>query len=204
MKIHSGVMGLILAMVCCSYSTESTFGQADITSNQSSSTSNKNSSGKVSEFQKKFFTGNTSVNRSVSFKKDGKRVSITENANGITVSIDGKSVKASNAAELQRKSPEAYILYKERIGAATAEATIKGSGDASSSAKNQSDSQSNSRQGSFSGGGATGGGGASGSVNGQSDSIKSLKSNLNQLRNENANNPQLRRLLDNMLQNVGN
>ena len=204
MKIHSGVVGLILAMVYCSCSTESTFGQANITSNKSSSASSKNSSEKVSEFQRQFVTGNTSVNRSVSFKKDGKRVSITENANGITVSIDGKSVKARNAAELEKLSPEAYRLYKERIEATSAKATIKGSADASSSATSQSNSQEKSNKGSVSRGGATGGGGASSSGNGQSDSSKLLKENLNQLRNENANNPQLRNLLDKMLQNVGN
>lgn len=62
---------------------------------------------------------NTSVkgSRSVSYMKNGKKVSITENASGINVSVDGKRFKAKNSAELKKRFPDAYRLYDEAIGA---------------------------------------------------------------------------------------
>lgn len=169
------IAGLLIAMIHCSCWTEATLGQANSQSKKSSSTSSVKGSRNASGFQRQFSTGNTSVSRSISFKKDGRRISITENADGITVSIDGESVQARNADELKKKSPEAYRLYKERIGAASASASMSASGGASSSATGQSNSQGSSNASGISGGGAFGGGGASGSGNGQSGSQGQFK-----------------------------
>ena len=73
-----------------------------------------------------------SGSRSVSFTKDGNRVSISENAYGISVSTNGKTVRANNVYELKKNFPAAYRLYDEHIGGAqfggSARASTNGSG----------------------------------------------------------------------------
>ncbi len=82
-----------------------------------------------------FTRGSSSTSSSISFKKDGKMVSIKENGSGITVTVDGKSVRARNVADLKRQHPDAYQLYVEKPGVAIASAggSAAASGSASSS-----------------------------------------------------------------------
>ena len=112
MKLYSSGMTLIVAITCSICLSDSTYGQGVVRS--SGSTNVK-----------------TSGSRSVSFSKDGKKVSITENSDGIRVSIDGKTVQAKDAAELKDKHPDAYRLYDEHIGAASYSASGRAEGKGS-------------------------------------------------------------------------
>ena len=67
-----------------------------------------------------------SGSRSVSFMNNGKRVAVRENASGISVSVDGKTVRATNADELKEKHPEEFRLYAQHIGAAQTRASAGG------------------------------------------------------------------------------
>jgi len=69
-----------------------------------------------------------SVSRSVSFKKDGKRVSIRETPAGITAKIGGKTIRAKDLEDLKYKSPEAYDLYNDRMGSTFAKASASAKG----------------------------------------------------------------------------
>ncbi len=84
--------------------------------------------------------GSGSSSSSMSFKKDGMRVSIKENRSGITVTVDGESVRARNVDELKQQHPEAYQLYVEKPGFAIASGggSASGSGSGSSSSTNGS------------------------------------------------------------------
>ena len=81
------------------------------------------------EFQQQS-SSRASTSRSVSFTKNGKRFSITENAEGITVSTNGHSVRAKNVAELKKRFPDAYALYEEGMGKATTSARASAFGSA--------------------------------------------------------------------------
>lgn len=80
--------------------------------------------------------GSIATSSSISFKKDGKLVTITENGSGITVTMDGDSVRARNVDELKRQHPDAYRLYVEKpgfaIGSAGGSASASGSQSSSS------------------------------------------------------------------------
>ncbi|MEL7337938.1 MAG: hypothetical protein AAFN70_17210, partial [Planctomycetota bacterium] len=56
-----------------------------------------------------------SGSRSASFLRNGKRVSVSESASGITVDIGGHRVKAKDAFELKKNFPESYRLYDEGL-----------------------------------------------------------------------------------------
>jgi hypothetical protein len=56
-----------------------------------------------------------SSSRSVSISENGKQITITENDRGITVRANGRAMRARNAAELARRSPEAFRLYNEHF-----------------------------------------------------------------------------------------
>ena len=77
----------------------------------------------------------------MSFKKDGKKISIEENGSGITVTANGKSVSARNLDELKQQYPEAYQLYIEKpgfaIGSSGGSASGSGSGGANSMSSEQ-------------------------------------------------------------------
>lgn len=60
---------------------------------------------------------NASLSRSVSVSENGRNVSIAEDNGGITVTIDGRVIRAANETELRRKNAEAHRLYKEHLGA---------------------------------------------------------------------------------------
>ena len=108
-----------------------THGFADSASAQRSSSPRKNSGGESSSFTR----GSSSTSSSISFKKDGKLVSIKENGSEITVTVDGKSVRARNVDELKHQHPDAYQLYVEKPGFAIGSAggSARGSGSGSSS-----------------------------------------------------------------------
>ncbi|MCA9175861.1 MAG: hypothetical protein KDB14_15355 [Planctomycetales bacterium] len=75
-------------------------------------------------------SSSASASRSVSFSKDGMRVSIAENAAGITVSVNGHSVRAKNVAELEKRFPDAYRLYEEGMSKARTSARASAGGSA--------------------------------------------------------------------------
>ena len=93
----------------------------------------RNNSGSESN---SFTRGSSSASSSISFKKDGKMVSIKENGAGITVTVDGRSVRARNVDDLKQQHPDAYQLYVEKpgfaIGSAGGSASASGSGSSSS------------------------------------------------------------------------
>ena len=190
-----------------------------------------------------------SASRSVSFTKNGRRVSISENASGITVNVNGKRFRAKNPVELKRRYPDAYRLYDEHIGAAQSRGTARGFAKGSagsagsvaglpmqpnaSSTENRSVSViDNGKKISITQNKT----GITVSVNGkrvraknvaelkkkfpdafkvyekhlggtdggalQSDATSLLQEELGRLRDENADNPQLRNLIDGMIRNV--
>lgn len=59
--------------------------------------------------------------RRIEFNDRGKSVLITEDGSGITVSVDGRVVKAANAAELSKKDARAFELYDKAFGVKDAE-----------------------------------------------------------------------------------
>jgi len=80
--------------------------------------------------------GSVATSSSISFKKDGKLVTIAENGSGITVTMDGDSVRARNVDDLKKHHPDAYRLYVEKpgfaIGSAGGSASASGSQSSSS------------------------------------------------------------------------
>ena len=104
---------------------------ADSASAQRVSSPRNNSGSEANSFTR----GSSSASSSISFKKDGKLVSIKENGSEITVTVDGKSVRARNVDELKHAHPDAYQLYVEKPGFAIASAggSASGSGSGSSS-----------------------------------------------------------------------
>lgn len=102
-----------------------------------------------------------STNRSVSFNENGKKISITENNSGITITttemVDGKekktAVKAGNAEELEKNHPEAYRLYVQRLGGtlAMASGVAAASGGRSSHASGRQSGRASGRSGGRSG-----------------------------------------------------
>ena len=59
-----------------------------------------------------------SANRKVEFNDNGRKVSISENSTGITVSVDGRIVEAANPEELNKKDVQAFQLYEKVFGLA--------------------------------------------------------------------------------------
>ncbi|MCA9139061.1 MAG: protein kinase [Planctomycetales bacterium] len=57
-----------------------------------------------------------SANRQVEFNDSGRKVSISEDSTGITVTVDGRVVKAANVAELSKKDAQAFQLYEKVFG----------------------------------------------------------------------------------------
>ena len=152
MKMYSYGVGLLVALVCVTCLTESTIAQGFSRTFQSSSgrASGNANGGQGDNSYGNDFPANgatfqqqghssVSANRSVSFRKNGKRVSITENSSGITVTIDGQSVRARDVEELKKYFPDAYRLYADNIGAAQASGLARGSagGSAGSTSGNQ-------------------------------------------------------------------
>ncbi|MEO1528972.1 MAG: hypothetical protein AAFX06_26420 [Planctomycetota bacterium] len=106
---------------------------------------------------------NVSGSRRASFMKNGKRVTVSETDSGVMVSVDGKVVRAKDAVELKRKSPQAYRLFQEglrnTIVSARAGGSVRAGGGAGSGASARAG-------GSARGGGSPGAGGLAGSGNG--------------------------------------
>lgn len=124
MRICSYYVGLIVVLVLTLCFVDSASPQG-FSRPQDNSGSGSNS----------FTRGSSSTSSSISFKKDGKKVSIKENESGITVSVDGRSVRARNLDELKQRHPEAHQLYVEKpgfaIGSAGGSASASGSGSSS-------------------------------------------------------------------------
>ena len=91
--------------------------------------------------------------------ENGKKVSISENENGITVGVDGQKIQAQNLSELRMKSPEAYGLYQQHFA-------------------------------------------GPGGMNRGVDAKSLLQDELRKMKNENAGNPQIQRLIEEMMRNV--
>ena len=103
MKTYKYYIDLILVAACLTYFSDDV--SAQVTSQQ-----------KISQAQSMgVASGNTSTSRSVSYVKDGSRVSISENQRGITISVDGKSVHAKNIPELKKNYPSQFRLYEEHL-----------------------------------------------------------------------------------------
>ncbi|MFM8783853.1 MAG: M56 family metallopeptidase, partial [Phycisphaerales bacterium] len=135
--------------------------------------------------------GSSSTSSSISFKKDGKVVSIEENGSGITVTVDGKSVRARNLDELKQQHPDAYRLYVEKPGYTTGSAggSANASGSAGGSASASGSQSSSSTKGS-----------RSGSPEGGSSASDLLREKLKELQRERPDDPRLQRLIEKMLQ----
>ena len=100
MKTYKYYIGLILVAACLTYFSNDV--SAQVTSQQ-----------KISQAQSMgVASGNTSTSRSVSYVKDGSRVSISENQRGITISVDGKSVHAKNIPELKKNYPRNFVCMR--------------------------------------------------------------------------------------------
>ena len=56
-----------------------------------------------------------SKDRNVTVIDNGKKVTITENASGITVKVGRKSIRARNAKDLKEKSAKAFTLYEKHL-----------------------------------------------------------------------------------------
>jgi Arc/MetJ-type ribon-helix-helix transcriptional regulator len=125
--------------------------------------------------------GSSSTSSSISFKKDGKLVSIEENGSGITVTVDGKSVQARNVDELKQQHPDAYQLYVEKPGFAVGSA----GGSASGSGSRSSSSTKGSRPGSLEDG---------------SSASDLMREKLKELQRERPDDPRLQSIIERMLQ----
>ena len=102
MKTSKNYIDLILVAACLTYFSNDVFAQ--VTSQQ-----------KVSQAQwMGGASGNTSTSRSV-YVRDGRRISISENQRGITISVDGRSVHAKNIPELKKNYPSEFRLYEEHL-----------------------------------------------------------------------------------------
>ena len=58
----------------------------------------------------------SSGNRSISIVEKGKKVSIEESADGITVSVNGRRVRGMDVAGLKKRFPDAFRVFEERLG----------------------------------------------------------------------------------------
>ena len=56
------------------------------------------------------------TNRFVEFNEGGKKVSITQNKDGITISLDGRVIEAADPDALRERDPTAYKLYQRVVG----------------------------------------------------------------------------------------
>lgn len=129
MKAYSKYIGLIVGIALSMCMSDLAFAQGSpgqnfsrssgsgsgsrSSSSRSSGSSGANSSASARSLGSAGGSGSTS--RSVSFVKDGKRVAIKENSRGITVSVDGKSVRAKNMADLKKRYPDAYKFYEGNL-----------------------------------------------------------------------------------------
>ena len=182
MKTYFRSVGLVIALTCGICWLNSATAQEQ---SRSSASSRASSSSRASETSRAFgnsdgtgalngnfrrfpgmgmATGNQQSNgqvsgsRSVSFTKNGKRISIKEDDSGITVTVDGKTVRAKDATELKHYFPEAHRLYEDHIGAARFGGSAGGSSGSSAGGFLGGSSGGNSRSssGGFAGGNAAG------------------------------------------------
>ncbi len=146
MKMYAACLAMLIAAACCVCLPDSISAQGfpgggfpgGFPGFPGQGFPGKGASGK--SFSRSSGSTSGTGSRSVSFTENGKRVSIVENGSGITVTIDGKKVHAKDAAQLKEQYPEAYRLYKDRIGAASFGGTARGSagGSAGGSASGSS------------------------------------------------------------------
>ena len=60
---------------------------------------------------------NPTANRRVEFNDNGRKISISENSGGITMSVDGRVIEAASPEELSKRDAEAYQLYQKMFDA---------------------------------------------------------------------------------------
>ena len=169
------------------------------------------------------------TSRSVSFSENGKTVSISEDSrSGITVTVtetvDGQPkktvTKAANAAELAKKNPAAYDLYRQHLGGkgakASALASSHASGEANSSGSSVKSASSRAAasgskngktvKGKTSASTATSGGGTAGKGGTpeapSNDAKEMLRRQLREMRKKNADNPAIVKVIDDALRQV--
>jgi hypothetical protein len=163
--------GVTLAIA---FAVTATVAAADSASNNRRSSSRiagGGSSGSSSSGSSGFAGGGSGGSRSTSFNEDGKKISITENNSGITITtietVDGKEkkteVRAANAKELEAKHPEAYRFYARRLGG-TGGASASGGAFASGGGSSHASGRSSSHASGGSGGRSSSSGGKSRSV----------------------------------------
>jgi hypothetical protein len=152
--------GVALAITFAVAATVAAADSASTNRRSSSSIASGRSGGSSSGFAS---GGGSGGSRGTSFSEDGKKISITENNSGITLTttetVDGKEkkseVRAANAKELEAKYPEAYRHYARRLGGTSASGGAFASGGGSSHASGRSSS---SASGGSSGRSSSGGG----------------------------------------------
>lgn len=64
------------------------------------------------------FNTNTSQDLSITVMENGKKVSITGNNTAMTVSVNGKAVRANRVAQVKKKFPDAFRMFEEQLAAA--------------------------------------------------------------------------------------
>jgi hypothetical protein len=163
-----------------------------------------------------------STSRSVSFSENGKTVSIQEDSRSgiivtVTETVDGKEKKtvtqAANAAELAKKNPAAYDLYQRHLGGNQGASAVIGGGAKSGGASNSSHAHASKRSSNKDGGGkAKSNKNAAAGQNAEAkgrpdipnDAQKMLRQHLLDLRQQNAGNPQMTEMLDQVLGQLDN
>lgn len=127
---------------------------------------------------------NNSVTKTVTINENGKKVTVSETDKGITVSttemVNGKEkkvdVKAASASELKRKNPTAFRQYEKAMNGNSAIANANGG-------------NLNGKDFNF-------------ALNGNGDAKAMMKEQIQKMIQENAGNPQLKSLLEEMLQKI--
>ncbi|MEL6104924.1 MAG: hypothetical protein AAFU85_02755 [Planctomycetota bacterium] len=109
------------------------FASATVTDGQGDGAYKGNYPPTGAQSQQRSFTS-ASGSRSATFMKNGKRVSVAETAAGITVSVDGQTVRATDANELKKRYPDAYRLYDDGLKGTRVSARAFASGSANANA----------------------------------------------------------------------
>ena len=176
MKACTKYVGLIATIALSACLSDSAFAQTirgqnfsgsggkSNTKSETDSRSKSNSNSSSRSGASGFAGGNSSTSRSVSFKKNGKRIAITENSRGITISVDGRSVRAKDIPELKQKYPNEYRLYEEYLSNPKIRIYSGGGGSANAGGSAGARGTANGR-GMSSGGGMANGSGGPGNFN---------------------------------------
>lgn len=118
MNFYSQCVGLTLVVACSICFSDSAHGQSFSRSfgrafGGGSSSAEGSQSGGPGEF-----STSASKNRNITVMENGKKISIAEDETGITVSVNGKRMRARNLAELRARFPGAFRMYQKHMGEA--------------------------------------------------------------------------------------